>query len=380
LAERTADLTRQKQKGFMPNEEMWKWLINPLVGVRAGPGTPTTLSPRKGPDLTLHRDPSDPDAGQGSGNNQGHLPSKDDKDDKENKSDGDEKGSDVAGHDPDANATDKRQKQQDEEKSKNPNKDRAGDATKKFIELATKNLEKLSDKDLDDIAKGIAVNAIKMIGNAAVDYVVKNSIDFPSLPPIPLDFLAKKVPAFKGAELNIDIKGKITGPDSLMISITFHEQGPKNKSGKALPLRLSLQRANALSSETGTAVDIDGEISIPSKANPDEVSATLQALKDAKLEADFDTTPAYSVTVLSARDNYKGSDFDLAPPPVNRAISVRLRTSIPPMLHKGKDEITEASIRVRINRISAEGMVKLKVHYKPVPAKDDAAPANAAAP
>lgn len=363
----------------MPNEEMWKWLINPIIGLKAGPNMPTTLNPRKGPDLTLHRDPSDPDAGQGSGNNQSHLPSRDDTSDND-KSDDDNKDGDTPGHDPDANATDKRQKQQDEEKSKNPNKDRAGDATKKFIELATKNLEKLSDKDLNDIAKGIALNAAKMIGTAAVDYVVKNSIDFPSLPPIPLDFLAKKLPAFKGAELNIDIKGKITGPNSLMISVTFHEQGPKNKSGKALPLRLTLQKVNALSSETGAAVDIDGEISIPSKANPEDVSATLQALKDAKLEADFDTTPAYSVTMVSARDNYNGSDFDLAPPPVNRAISVRLRTSIPPMLHQGKDEITDASIRVRINRIAADGAVKLKVHYQPVPAKGDATPANAAPP
>jgi hypothetical protein len=354
----------------MPNEEMWKWLINPLVGVKAGPGSPATLQGRKGADLTLHRDPSDPASGQGSGNNQGHLPSKDDKDNKDDKSTGDEKGSDATGHDPDGDETEKRQKHQEEEKSKDPNKDRAGDATKKFIELATKNLEKLSDKDLDDIAKGIAINAIKMIGNAAVDYVVKNSIDFPSLPPIPLDFLAKKMPALKGAELNIEIKGKITGPESFMVSVTFHEQGPKTKSGaKAFALRLTLQKVNALSPEIGTAVDIDGEISIPSKAGPDDVSATIQALKDAKLEADFDAIPAYSVKLLSARDSHEGSRFDLAPPPTNRAINVRLRTSIPPMLHEGKDEVIEASIHVRISRITAQGEARLKVHYQPFPAK-----------
>jgi hypothetical protein len=50
------------------------------------------------------------------------------------------------------------------------------------------------------------------------------------------------------------------------------------------------------------------------------------------------------------------------------------------MLHQGKDEITDASIRVRINRIAAEGAAKLKVHYQPVPSKGDAAPAKAATP
>jgi hypothetical protein len=354
----------------MPDEDMWKWLHSPLFGLKPPANTPTTVKGGPPPDLRIRRDPSDPGTGQGSGNNRGHLPSSNDKDDKDGKSDGDEKGSDTPGHDPDRDETEKREKHNEEEKSKNPNLDRAGDAAKKFIELATKNLEKLSDKDLDDIAKGAALNIAKIIGNAAVDYLVKNSIDFPSIPPIPLDFLAKKLPAFKDAELNLDIKGKITGPNSIMVSITFHEQGPKTKPGtKPFALRLTLRKdsAKALSAETGAAVDIDGEISIPSRASGDEVRATIKALKDAKLAVEFDTVPAYSVTVLSANDNYKaskGDNFDLAPPPTNRAINVRLRTSIPPMLRPGEDKIADAVVRVYINHISAEGDAKLKVHYK----------------
>src|SRR5438105_1799665 len=142
----------------MPNDEMWKWLINPFFGVKAG-NVPTTLKMRKGPDLTLHRDPSAPDGdqGQGSGQNNRPLPTDAGKDDK-NKGNGADS---PPGRNPDKEETEKRDEQQREQQGKNPSKDRAGEAAKKLLEYAKTKLEKMSDKELDGLAKDVALTLAK---------------------------------------------------------------------------------------------------------------------------------------------------------------------------------------------------------------------------
>jgi hypothetical protein len=123
------------------------------------------------------------------------------------------------------------------------------------------------------------------------------------------------------------------------------------------------------SPEPGTELNIEGEVPIPSKASGDDAAATIKAIKDGKVEVDIGGTPTYSVKVVSVEDNFNPGPYGLNAPPTNRALKVRLHTSIPPMLHQGKDEIAEASVRVRINGVSNEGEANVKVHFQPFPGK-----------
>src|SRR5687767_4893875 len=212
----------------MPNDEMWKWITSPLVGVTAQP-SPTSLKMRKGP--------SAPDGGPsgGSGRGGGYVPvsGKDD-----------EGGTEDVGasraRDPDKEERDKREKQRDD---KQPSKDRMTGAAKDLVKkYAEDNLGPLKEKALNDLAKAwrespggvIAVGAV--LGAAGVTYLVKTGADLPPIPAIPLDFLAGKAPIFKGAELKIEVKGPITGPESFMVTIKFKEQAggaqkPKSAGG-----------------------------------------------------------------------------------------------------------------------------------------------------
>ena len=361
----------------MPDEDMWKWITNPLIGVKASP-SPTSLSMRKGP----NHDPSAPDKDQSpdAGQPNRQVPASGGKDDEKDKgADGDSRA-----RDPDREETDKREKQRDD--AKKPNADRMADAAKDLLKkYAEDNLGPLKEKALNDLAKawqespGGVITAGAILGAAGVTYLVKTGSNLPPIPAIPLDFLAGKAPVFKGAELKIEVKGPITGPESFMVSITFHEQGGgKEKAkagagrGKAFTPRLTLRTggATAKSPEPGADLDIEGEVPIPSKASGEDASATIKAIKDGKVEVDIGGTPTYSVKVLSVEDNFNPGPYGLNAPPTNRALKVRLSTSIPPMLHQGKDEITEESVRVRINGVSNEGDARIKVHYQPFPKKD----------
>jgi hypothetical protein len=363
----------------MPNDDMWKWIANPLVGVTAQPVTPTSLKMRKKPDLTVRRDPSAPANGP-SEEDDLYVPT----------SGGDAKKRDTEdvgasrARDPDKEERQKRDKQQQE--AKKPNEDRMADAAKDLVKkYAEDNLGPLKEKALNDLAKAwkespggvIALGAV--VGAAGVTYLVKTGGSVPSIPAIPLDFLAKKAPIFKGAELNIEVKGPITGPESFKVSITFREQaGEKDKPkspgrGKVLSLKIKLEPggAKASSPETGADLEVEGKVAIPSKAGQEDVAATIKAIEDANVEVDVAGTPTYQVRVLSVTDNYRPGPYGLNQPPQNRALTVRLKTSIPPMFHQGKDEIAERAVWVRINRVSSEGEAKIKVHLKPFPPKEE---------
>ena len=369
-----------------PNDSMWDWITNPLVGVKKD-----WMKMRKnGPDLTLHRDVTPQDGGQDGdggvgGNGKAGVPVDSGKGDKRDKDD------DSRTRNPDKDEQDKREKQKDE--SKKPVDDRMKDAAKDLLKkYAEDKLGPLKEKALEDLAKawrespGVVIGVGTVLTAAGVTYLVKTGSSLPSIPAIPLDFLAGKAPIFKGAELNIEVKGPITGPESFMVSITFHEQGgkPQSKSGsgrgKAFVLRLKLEPggAKADSPEKGTDLIIDGNVSIPSNASGDDASATIKAIENAKVEVDVGGTPTYQVRVLSVTDNYNpgGGPIPKAPP-LNRALTVRLKTSIPPMFHQGKDEIGEASVRVRLNNIGNDGDAKIKVHWEPFPSKAGAAPPGA---
>src|ERR1041385_5871885 len=166
--------------------------------------------------------------------------------------------------------------------------DAAKDLVKKYAE---DNLGKVKEEALCQLGKawkespGGVIATGTIIGAAGVAYLVGTKGDIPSIPAIPLDFLAKRAPIFKGAELNVEIKGPITGPESIKITITFHEgggAGDKKGSGKGkvFKLRLRLESATADSPETGSDLTIDGKISIPSDATSDDVIATTKDIKD----------------------------------------------------------------------------------------------------
>jgi hypothetical protein len=364
----------------MPNDDMWKWVRSPLVGVTAQPKTPTSLKMRKTPDLTLHRDPSAPDTAPAKESDL-YVPA----------SGGDGKKRDTedvgASRARNADQEERQKREKQAQEAKQPNADRMTDAAKKLLKkYAEDNLGPLKEKALNDLAKawkespGGVIAAGAVLGAAGVTYLVKTGSSLPSIPAIPLDFLAKKAPIFKGAELNIEVKGPITGPESFKITITFREQpGAKGDAksgsgrGKAFTPRLTLRPggAKAQSPEPGTDLEIEGDVAIPSNANQDDVAATIKAIQNANVEVDIAGTPTYQVRVLSVSDNHKPGPYGLNPPPLNRALKVRLKTSIPPMFHQGKDEIAERAVWVRINRVSNDGEAKIKVHLKPFPSKGD---------
>jgi len=370
----------------MPNDDMWSWITSPVVGVKK-PKTGTTtqaksgappdlMRMRKGPDLTVHKLPDGgTDAVGGDDDNQRKLPPVSRKEDKGGT---DDVGSGRA-RNADKEEQDKRQKERDE--AKQPVKDRMSDAAKEVLKkYAEDNLGKLKEEALNQLAKAwqespggvIAVGAI--LGAAGVTYLVKTGSELPGIPAIPLDFLAKRAPIFKGAELNIEVKGPITGPESFKVTITFHEQaGKKEKKGsgkrKVFGLQLNLRpgSAKAASPETGADLEIEGQISVPMDAKPEDVSATIKAIKDAQIEVMVLGSPTYTVKVLSVQDNSRPAPYGLSPPPT--ALTVRLKTAMPPMFHQGKDEVIDAPVRVEINHVGSDGEAKVKAHFQPFPQK-----------
>src|SRR6266704_729106 len=377
----------------MPNDDMWNWITSPLVGVQktkggtATPGrnaAPTTqaksgappdlMRMRKGPDLTLHDLPDGgaDAAGNGDDDKMRKVSPVGRKEDKEGT---DDVGSGRA-RNADKEEQDKRQKERDA--SKQPVKDRMTDAAKEVLKkYAEDNLGKLKEEALDQLAKawrespGGVIAAGAILGAAGVTYLVKTGSELPSIPPIPLDFLAKRAPIFKGAELNIEVKGPITGPESFKVSITFHEQAGKDEKkgggkGKVFRLQLNLRPggAKAASPETGADLDIEGQISIPSDAKPEDVTATTKALKDAQVDVMVLGSPTYTVKVLSVEDNYKPGPYGVNAPPAVRFLTVRLQTAMPPMFRQGKDEVIEAPVREEINHVGSDGEAKVKAHFQ----------------
>jgi hypothetical protein len=375
----------------MPNDDMWSWITSPLVGVqKKNTGTttqakngsqPDSLRMRKGPDLTVHRLPGADDDDNRNRNRPDGVPamppvSRKEDDDKDTRDVGSERARNL-----DKEEQDKREKER--EASKQPVKDRMTDAAKEALKkYAEDNLGKLKEEALDRLAKawkespGGVIAAGAILGAAGATYLVKTGADLPAIPAIPLDFLAKRAPIFKGAELNIEVKGPITGPESIMVKITFHEGGGKDEKkgagkGKVFTLRMNLKpgSAKAASPETGADIEIEGQISIPSDAKPEDVTATTKAIKDAKIEVMVLASPTYTVKVLSVEDNYIPDKMGLKPPPTVRYLTVRLKTAMPPMFHQGKDEVIDAPVRVEMNHVGSEGEAKVKAHFQPFPAK-----------
>lgn len=266
--------------------------------------------------------------------------------------------------------------------------DRAIDATKDLVlYYASKNLKPLEDKALEDLAKawkeapGGVITAAALLGAGGVTYLVKSGSNVPSLPAIPLDFLAGKVPAFRGAEAKITVTGPITNPQSFSVSITFHEQGASRRGPKAgagaghghaasASLTLKQGSVKAASPESGSELTIEGNVSIPSDISDEDAKATHDAIEDGRIEVDVGGSPCGLITVLSVTDNYRPDPMGLRGRPTMRALNVRLRTSIPPMFHQGKDEVIEQYVTVRINGVSSNGDATVKARVQTVPAKN----------
>jgi len=365
-------VNRDQKELNMPNDDMWGWITSPLVGVQK---KNADLMRMRKADLNVHNLPKSDDPSQNNGDGDSRqLPPVDAKDDKK------ENPGDAPTRNADKEEQDKRQKQEDD--AKKPNSDRMADAAKDVLKkYAEDNLGKLKEDALDQLGKawkdspGGVIAAGTIIGAAGVAYLVGTKSDLPSIPAIPLDFLAKRSSIFKGAELNIEVKGRITGPESIKISITFHEQGgPAGKKGsgkgKVFKLRIKLDSAKADSPETGSDLIIDGKISIPSDATSDDVIATTKAIKDAKVETMVSGTPTFTTDVLSVQDNYIPDRLGLKQPPLNRALAVRLKTSLPPMFHQRKDAVIDAPVWVEINHVGSEGDLTVKAHFQPFPAKE----------
>ena len=287
-------------------------------------------------------------------------------------------------NDPAHTEREQRDRQQDE--ATQPAGDRVADAAKDLLtHYASQHLGPLRDQALQDLSRawrespGGVIAAGTVIGAAGIAYLVGTGASIPSIPAIPLDFLAGRAPVLRGAELNIQVTGPITGPDSFRVSITFHEQvssGPAHASqpgrGRVFTPRLTLRPGGAVaaSPEPGSDLSIEGQVPIPSDATADDVAATTSAIQDGNVEVDIGGTPAGTVRVLSVADNYKPDRFGLAAPPVVRFLTVRLRTTIPPMFHQGADETVETTVNVRINRTGSEGAASIRVHYQPFPPQE----------
>ena len=259
--------------------------------------------------------------------------------------------------------------------------DRLADAAKDLlIHYASQHLGSLSERALQDLARAWrespagTIAAATIFGAAGVAYLAGTGANIPNLPPIPLDFLADRVPALRGAQLNIQVRGPITGPESFSIGVTFREQ-PANNSptptgrGRVFTPRMVIRQPGIRSAgpEVGAQLEIEGQIPIPSNASAPDVRATRAAIENGTAEVLIGGQPAMVVRILSVADNYRSGPYGLGQPPLNRALTVRLSTTLPPLFHQGPDEMSDRPVRVQINRVGSEGDVVVQVHMRPFP-------------
>jgi hypothetical protein len=71
-------------------------------------------------------------------------------------------------------------------------------------------------------APGGVIAAAAIVGAAGVTYLVGTRSALPGLPAIPLDFLGGP---FRGADIQLQLDGPVTSPESFRFRITFREQG-----------------------------------------------------------------------------------------------------------------------------------------------------------
>ena len=350
-------------------------------GAAGAGGDPMRMRKQPPIDLTLHNLPGADDAKDGgaAGASQGAgAPVGSGKTDGKDKD-----GSQAANGSRDPDQVDRENREKQQQDAKQPAADKMAAAAKDLLfHYASENLAPLKEKALNDLARawreapGGVIAASAILGAAGVTYLIKTGTNLPKIPSIPLDFLAGRAPVFKGAELNLEVNGPITSPSSFKVSITFHEQAGgqgQTKSrpgrGKVFTPRMVLRQdgVKAGGEEPGADLDIEGQVPIPSDAGAEDAAATIAAIEDANVEVEVSGTPVYSVRVLSVTDNYHPGPYGLGAPPTNRALTVRLHTTVPPIFHQGKDEVAERPVRVRINRVGSDGEANIRVHLEPLP-------------
>lgn len=292
----------------------------------------------------------------------------------------------------DPEQAEREQREQQAQQARQPSEERLADTAKDLLRhYASEYLRPLGDRALRDLARAWreapagVIAAGTILGTAGIAYLIGTGSNLPRIPPIPLDFLAGRLPVFRGAELNVQVTGPITGPDSIRCSITFREQMPageqptrRSSRGRVFTPRLTLRQegVSVASPESGSELNIRGRVPIPSDATGEDVTATSGAIYDGRVEVDVGGSPAGLVTVVSVADNYRPDRFGLTAPPVIRYLAVHLRTTVPPMFHQGRDEIAPRPVWVRINGISSEGEADVRVHLRPLPSQPTAGSAS----
>lgn len=286
-----------------------------------------------------------------------------------------------------------RQRQQQQQGLQTPTADRLTDAAKNLaLHYAGQYTRGLQDEALRQLARawreapGGVIAAAAIIGAEGVAYLVGTQGSLPDIP-VPLDFLAGRVPAFRGATVTLHLGGPVTNPNAASATITFREQPPAGQAttprrpggGRAFTPRLTLQQSGVTASgrEPGAEVIIEGRVPIPQNAAAQDVAATIDAIEGGRVDVDLGGSPCGLITVLSATDSYRPDRFGLNTPPLNRAVIVRLRTSIPPMFHQGPDEYAAVPVSVHINNTLNEGSATVQAHLSPFPNQAATTPTSA---
>jgi hypothetical protein len=110
--------------------------------------------------------------------------------------------------------------------------DLADSAKDLLMKYAEKYLGRLGDEakkrlaEAWDASPGGVIAAGAVVGGGGVAYLVGTKSALPGLPKIPLDVLGGP---FKGATMELELKGPVTSPESFGFKITFHEQGKQRR-------------------------------------------------------------------------------------------------------------------------------------------------------
>ncbi len=248
------------------------------------------------------------------------------------------------------------------------------------MHYAAENLKSLGDEALRQLVRawretpGGVIAAGTIIGAAGVAYLVGTNGSLPEIT-IPLDFLAEKVPALRGAELKFELSGPVTKPEGIQLGITFHEGSPKKEgsgkpgSGTAFTPRMTLRQGDAVADgpEVGDQIMISGRIPVPHGAKAADVAATIAAINDGSLDVEIGGQPAMQASILSVTDSFKPDKYGLSAPPLDRHLLVRVRSAVPPMFHQRAEIFDQRPVYVRVNRVSSEGEATIRVHMRPFP-------------
>jgi hypothetical protein len=250
------------------------------------------------------------------------------------------------------------------------------------LHYAAEHLRSLGDEALRQLRQawrespGGVITAGAILGSAGAAYLIGTRGSLPAIP-IPLDFLAERVPAFRGAEITLELQGPVTAPEGARFGLTLREPTPRQQSrrgrggGTIFTPRMTLRAGDAVAEgpEVGNDVTIQGRVPVPHGATAADVSATIAAIEDGSLDIGVGGSPALRASVLSATDSFTPDRYGLRAPPIDRHLLVRIRTAVPPMFHQGPDIIDARSVSVRINGVSNEGDAQIRVHLRPFPSR-----------